>query len=69
MKINLEELYCFVDEFVKSNGLNFSYNKRKRFGKMSLSELITLRIWFQFRQNKTFKSFYFMIKHIDDKTY
>lgn len=63
--MNLLELYCHVDEFVKSflpewNKLLLDKNKKKRnrLSRLSPSEIITILIQFHRSQYRNFKSFY-----------
>jgi hypothetical protein len=64
--IPLEEIFCFIDDFCKgfeqySKGyfLGNPARKRKRACHMSLSEIMTILILFQFSHYRTFKDFYY----------
>ena len=64
--IPLEEIFCFIDDFCKgfeqySKGyfLGNPARKRKRACHMSLSEIMTILILFQFSHFRTFKDFYY----------
>lgn len=61
----LIDIFCDVDDFCKSfvtlsnkNLLTNGKNLRKRVFRMSLSEIMTIQIWFHFSSYKTFKEFY-----------
>jgi len=69
MKPSLEQIYVFVDDFIQENELNFTFQRRARLGRMTLSELITLRIFFQMSQVKTLKAFYFLLKNMDSAAF
>ena len=61
--VPLEEIFCFVDDFCKhfDNYLNLlphPNRKRKRMCSLSLSEIMTIMILFQFSHYRTFKDFY-----------
>jgi hypothetical protein len=64
--VPLEEIFCFIDDFCKSfeqysNGyfLDNPARKRKRSCHMTLCEIMTILIIFQFSHYRTFKDFYF----------
>lgn len=68
--MNLLELYCHVDEFVKSflpewnkYLLNENKKKRNRHSRLSPSEIITILIHFHQSQYRNFKSFYLFHVH------
>lgn len=61
----LSELYCYVDDFCKiflpywrSLLLEHGEKKRNRTGKMSISEMMTITIFFHQSNFRTFKHFY-----------
>jgi hypothetical protein len=61
----LEEIFCFIDDFCKhfeqaqsQHCLPNPERKRTRLCRMSLSEIMTVLILFQFSQYRTFKDFY-----------
>jgi len=59
----LTELFCSIDDFLKSQKLNpvntIKDNKsRNRSGSLSMSELMTIFIWFHCSGYKNFKQFY-----------
>jgi hypothetical protein len=65
----LTEIFCLVDDFVKTlPKINFELPKqtdkkhRKRMGKMSMSEMMTIIIYFHMSGYRTFKDFY--LKHV-----
>jgi hypothetical protein len=64
MKIGITELYYMIDEFCKmyeiqlQKGLLHSDKKRHRSGKMSLSERLTIMIYYHLSGYKCFKYFY-----------
>jgi hypothetical protein len=64
--VPLEEIFCFIDDFCKyfdqaQRGylLPNPYRKRKRACKLSLSEIMTILILFQFSHYRTFKDFFY----------
>ena len=63
--VPLDEIFCFIDDFCKcfekaqkSNFLPNPNRKRKRPCKLSLSEIMTILVLFQFSQYRTFKDFF-----------
>lgn len=63
--MNLEELFCLVDDFCKvfvpeweKLLLTHGKRKRKRPGKLSISEMITIYLLFQSSNYRNFKHFY-----------
>ena len=65
--MNLLELYCHVDEFIKSflpewnkHLLNKNKKKRNRPARLSPSEIITILVHFHPSQYRNFKSFYLL---------
>lgn len=64
--IPLEEIFCFIDDFCKcfetcNHGrlLTNQYRKRQKPCRLTLSEIMTILILFQFSHYRTFKDFYF----------
>lgn len=64
--IPLDEIFCFIDDFCKSfeqaqsqNCLPNPHRKRLKPCRVSLSEVMTILILFQFSHYRTFKDFYF----------
>jgi hypothetical protein len=64
MKMSITELYYLVDEFCKlmkiheDKGMLPSHKKRNRSGQMSVSEMLTIMIYFHLSGYKCFKNFY-----------
>ena len=65
--MNLLELYCHVDGFVKiflpewnKHLLDENKKKRNRFSRLSPSEIITILVHFHQSQYRNFKSFYLL---------
>lgn len=64
--MNLEKLYCDIDDFVKSipqNQLQITKQNSKRGGRarMNLTELMTIAVLYHSSQYKNFKHFYFYL--------
>lgn len=63
--IPLEEIFCFIDDFCKgfeqyqqSRLLPNPKRKRKKLCRLTLSEIMTILVLFQFSHYRTFKDFY-----------
>ena len=63
--MNLVELFCHVDDFCQAfegawvhHQLTTGRRQRRRAGRLCLSEIMTLLIWFHQSQYRTFKAFY-----------
>ena len=63
--MNLVELFCHVDDFCQAfeaqwirPPLTTGCRRRRRAGRLCLSEIMTLLIWFHQSQYRTFKAFY-----------
>jgi len=70
--VPLEEIFCFIDDFCKhfekaQKGYSLPHPRRKRKKpcRLSLSEIMTILILFQFSHYRTFKDFYlnYLIPH------
>ena len=63
--MNLVELFCHVDDFCQAfevdwirHQLTTGHRRRRRTGRLCLSEIMTLLIWFHQSHYRTFKAFY-----------
>ena len=73
--MNLVELFCHVDDFCQAfetqwigHQLTTGHRRRRRAGRLCLSELMTLLIWFHQSHYRDFKAFYLyhVCRHLRD---
>ena len=71
--MNLVELFCHVDDFCQAfegqwirHQLATGHRRRRRAGRLCLSEIMTLLIWFHQSHYRDFKAFYqhYVCKHL-----
>lgn len=65
--VTIEEIFCAVDDFCKNNDVNYEKTQlttgkktRNRSTKLTISEIITIIIYYQFSKYKDFKAYYLL---------
>lgn len=65
--VTIEEIFCTVDDFCKNNDINYEKSQlcngrrtRKRATRLTISEIITIIIYYQFSKYKDFKAYYLL---------
>lgn len=65
--VTIEEIFCAVDDFCKNNDVNYEKTQitagkktRNRETRLTISEIITIIIYYQFSKYKDFKAYYLL---------